>query len=57
MTRRRNNEVWQKQEDNEVIFNASTGNDESAHYHADQYVDRVRSLDRFEYHDSFDPSR
>ena len=40
----------------EVIGNGTTGNDESSHYYADQYVDRVRSLGRFEHYDSFDPS-
>ena len=35
----------------------TSGDDESVYHHADQYVDRVRGLDRPEYHDSFDPSR
>ena len=40
----------------EVIGNGTTGNDESVYHHADQYVDRVRSLGRFKHYDSFDPS-
>ena len=40
---------------NEVIVNASTGNDESIDHHADQHVHRVCGADRLERHDSFDP--
>lgn len=45
--------IWAWTEGREL--NGTSGDDESFHHHADQYDHRIRSVDRLELHDSFDP--